>query len=131
MSLFNGLGDSVVKTSPNRDNACKWVSFLGTAEAQEIVASCGIVFPAITTATEKAVTVFEQTGLSTRPFTDHVEEGTTFFFPLTYFGQDVKAIITPGIDDIWTNRVPASTLSAYNDQVNLLFETSAKHGTSS
>lgn len=127
VSMFNGLGDSVVKSSPNRANAAKWVAFLGTAEAQEIVASYGIVFPAIASATEKAVAVFEKTGLSTAPFTDHVKEGTTFYFPLTYFGQDVKAIMTPATDDIWTNRVPASTLTGYNEQVNLLFETSAKH----
>ena len=35
--------------------------------------------------------------------------------------------MTPATDDIWTNRVPASTLTGYNEQVNLLFETSAKH----
>ena len=32
----------------------------------------------------------------------------------------------PATDDLWANRVPASTLTEYNEQVNLLFETS-KH----
>lgn len=123
-SLFNGLGDSVVKQSANVENASKWVAFLGTQEAQDIVASYGVVFPAITASTTKAVTVFEETGLSTEPFTAHLENGTTFFFPLTYFGADVRAIMTPATEDVWANRVPASTLTAYNDQVNLLFETS-------
>ena len=47
-----------------------------------------------------------------------------FFFPLTYFGADVKAIMTPAIEAVWANRAPASTLTEYNDQVNLLFDTS-------
>ena len=125
VSLFNGLGDSISRQSANIDNASKWVSFLGTAEAQDIVASYGIVFPAISSSTDKAVQVFEQTGLPTEPFTRHVQDGSTFFFPLTYFGADVAAIMKPATDDLWTNRVPASTLTKYNEQVNLLFETSA------
>ncbi|MDO4242705.1 MAG: sugar ABC transporter substrate-binding protein [Actinomyces sp.] len=123
-SLFNGLGDSVVKQSANVENASKWVAFLGTQEAQDIVASYGVVFPAITASTTKAIEVFKETGLSTEPFTAHVDNGTTFFFPLTYFGADVRAIMTPAVEDVWANRVPASTLTGYNDQVNLLFETS-------
>ncbi len=54
-----------------------------------------------------------------------MQDGSTFFFPLTYFGADVAAIMKPATDDLWTNRVPASTLTKYNEQVNLLFETSA------
>ena len=70
--------------------------------------------------------VFEQTGFPTEPFTQHVKDGSTFFFPLTYFGADVAAIMKPATDDLWTNRVPASTLTKYNEQVNLLFKTSAR-----
>ncbi|MFC2473404.1 MAG: sugar ABC transporter substrate-binding protein, partial [Actinomyces sp.] len=94
--------------------------------AQDIVASHGIVFPAIASSTKKAVKVFEATGLPTKPFTQHLEDKSTFFFPLTYFGADVGAIMKPATDDLWANRVPASTLTTYNEQVNLLFKTS-KH----
>ena len=65
---------------------------VGPAEAQDIVASHGIVFPAIASSTKKAVKVFEETGLPTKPFTQHLEDKSTFFFPLTYFGADVAAI---------------------------------------
>ena len=123
-SLFNGLGDSIVKQSTKVEAASKWVSFLGTAEAQDIVASHGIVFPAISSSSDKAVKVFQETGLPTEPFTQHVDDGTTFFFPLTYFGADVGAIMTPAVEALWANREPASTLTKYNEQVNLLFETS-------
>lgn len=124
VSLLNGLGDSVVKQSSRIEEATQWVAFLGTQEAQDIVASFGIVFPAIAASSEKAVAKFEETGLPTAPFTDHVRDGSTFYFPLTYFGADVRAIMTPAVDALWVDREPASTLTSYNDQVNLLFETS-------
>ncbi|CAM2745571.1 sugar ABC transporter substrate-binding protein [Actinomyces slackii] len=124
-SLFNGLGDSISKQSTKIEAASKWVAFLGTAEAQDIVAEAGVVFPAISSSSDKAIKVFQKTGLPTEPFTQHVENGTTFYFPLTYFGADVKAIVTPAIDAVWADRVPASTLTEYNEQVNLLFETSS------
>ena len=124
--MFNGLGDSISKQSANIDNASKWVAFLGTAEAQDIVASHGIVFPAISSSTKKAVKVFEETGLPTEPFTQHLEDKSTFFFPLTHFDANVAAIMKPATDNLWANRVPASTLMKYNEQVNLLFETSAR-----
>ncbi|MBF0695896.1 sugar ABC transporter substrate-binding protein [Actinomyces bowdenii] len=123
-SLFNGLGDSIVKQSTKIEAASRWVAFLGTAKAQDIVASHGIVFPAISSSSAKAIEVFAETGLPTEPFTQHVEDGTTFFFPLTYFGADVTAIMTPAVEALWADRVPASTLTQYNEQVNLLFETS-------
>lgn len=122
--MFNGLGDSIVKQSTKIEAASKWVAFLGTAKAQDIVASHGIVFPAISSSSAKAIEVFAETGLPTEPFTQHVEDGTTFFFPLTYFGADVTAIMTPAVEALWADRVPASTLTQYNEQVNLLFETS-------
>jgi len=62
VSLFNGLGDSISKQSANIDNASKWVAFLGTAEAQDIVASHGIVFPAIAPSPKKAAEALEQAG---------------------------------------------------------------------
>ena len=127
VSLFNGLGDSIAKQSGNIENASKWVAFLGTAEAQDIVASYGVVFPAIASSTRKAVEVFERTGLPTAPFTDHVDRGTTFYFPLTYFGADVAAIMKPATDALWAERRPASTLTRANEQINLLFETSTTH----
>ena len=127
VSLFNGLGDSIAKQSGNVENASRWVAFLGTAEAQDIVASYGVVFPAIASSTKKAVEVFERTGLPTAPFTDHVDRGTTFYFPLTYFGADVAAIMKPATDALWAERRPASTLTRANEQINLLFETSTTH----
>lgn len=126
-SMYNGVGDSIPRQARNVEGAAKWVAFLGTQEAQDIVASYGVVFPAIAASTEKAVEVFERTGLSTAPFTDHVKNGTTFYFPLTYFGADVTAILKPALDEVWAERRPASALTPYNEQLNLLFETS-DHG---
>ena len=125
-SMFNGLADSVAKQSDNIENAAAWVTWLGSAEAQDIVASYGVVFPAVASSTDKAVKVLEETGLSTSAFTGHVERRSTFFFPLSFFGADITAIMTPAMEDVYSNRVPASALSRANEQINLLFETSTR-----
>ena len=125
-SMLNGLADSVAKQSDNIENAAAWVTWLGSAEAQDIVASYGVVFPAVASSTDKAVKVLEETGLSTSAFTGHVERRSTFFFPLSYFGADITAIMTPAMEDVYSNRVPASALSRANEQINLLFETSTR-----
>jgi extracellular solute-binding protein len=124
--MFNGLADSVAKQSDNIENAAAWVTWLGSAEAQDIVASYGVVFPAVASSTDKAVKVLEETGLSTSAFTGHVERRSTFFFPLSFFGADITAIMTPAMEDVYSNRVPASALSRANEQINLLFETSTR-----
>lgn len=126
-SMLNGVGDSVVKQSPRIAEACRWVAFLGTAEAQDIVASYGVVFPAIASSTEKAIEVFERTGLPVDSFTQHVKNGTGFYFPLSYFGADILAIMSPAMEAVWSERLPASSLDEANEQINLLFETSS-HG---
>lgn len=124
-SMFNGIGDSVVKQSSKVDQASQWVAYLGSAEAQDIVASYGVVFPAIASSTNKAVAVFEKTGLSVKPFTEHVTNGTGFFFPLSYFGADITAIMNPAMEAVWSERRPAPSLNDANNQVNLLFKTSS------
>ena len=60
-------------------------------------------------------------------FTQHVENGTGFYFPLSYFGADILAIMSPAMEAVWSERLPASSLDEANEQINLLFETSS-HG---
>ncbi len=53
-SMFNGLADSVWAGTKKKDAAIKWVEYLGSAACQDVVASKAVVFPAITTSSEKA-----------------------------------------------------------------------------
>jgi multiple sugar transport system substrate-binding protein len=55
-TVINGLADSIWAGSKHQEEAWRWVKFLASPEAQKIVASYGIVFPAVPEATEIAKT---------------------------------------------------------------------------
>ncbi|WP_336698152.1 ABC transporter substrate-binding protein [Curtobacterium sp. USHLN213] len=119
-SMFNGLGDSITKQARNPEAAAKWVAFLGSAAAQEIVGRAGIVFPARRSGTDAAVAAYAKRGLDVTAFTEQVEDGTTFLFPVTRNPADVQALVQPAFDDIYANGKPISTLTDVNEQVNNL-----------
>ncbi len=119
-SMFNGLGDSITKQARNPEAAAKWVAFLGSAAAQEIVGRAGIVFPARRSGTDAAVAAFRERGLNVSAFTEQVADGTTFLFPVTRNPADVQALVQPAFDGIFANGRPVSTLTGVNEQVNTL-----------
>ena len=119
-SMFNGLGDSITKQARNPEAAAKWVAFLGSAAAQEIVGRAGIVFPARRSGTDAAVAAYAKRGLDVTAFTEQVEDGTTFLFPVTRNPADVQALVQPAFDDIYANGKPINTLTGVNEQVNNL-----------
>ncbi|TDN43631.1 multiple sugar transport system substrate-binding protein [Curtobacterium flaccumfaciens] len=119
-SMFNGLGDSITKQARNPEAAAKWVAFLGSDTAQEIVGKAGIVFPARPAGTEAAVASFRKRGLDVSAFTRQVEEKTTFLFPVTKNPADVQALLQPAFDDVYANGKSIRTLTGINEQVNNL-----------
>lgn len=119
-SMFNGLGDSITKQAKDPEAAAKWVAFLGSDTAQEIVGRAGVVFPARPAGTEAAVASFRKRGLDVSAFTRQVEEKTTFLFPVTRNPADVQALLQPAFDNVYANGKPISTLTGTNEQVNNL-----------
>lgn len=119
-SMFNGLGDSITKQAKDPEAAAKWVAFLGSDTAQEIVGRAGVVFPARPAGTEAAVASFRTRGLDVSAFTRQVEEKTTFLFPVTRNPADVQALLQPAFDNVYANGKPISTLTGTNEQVNNL-----------
>ncbi|WP_419706178.1 ABC transporter substrate-binding protein [Promicromonospora sp. NFX87] len=121
-SMFNGLADSVWAGTDNPEGAAKWVAFLGSAECQDLVGAAGVVFPAITSSAELATEAFAEKGIDVTPFTTHVEDGTTFLFPVTEHASDIHAIMTAAMDDVLGGKADVSSLTEANEQVNALFE---------
>jgi multiple sugar transport system substrate-binding protein len=121
-SMFNGLADSIFAGTDNEEGAAQWVAFLGSAECQSIVAKEAVVFPAIQSAIEEAKAAFEAQGIDVTPFTVHVDEGTTFLFPITDHAADINAIMQPAMDNVMSGNAEVSSLTAANDQVNALFQ---------
>ena len=61
-SMFNGLADSIWVGSKHKDEAWKWVKFLGSEEGQKIIAGYGVVFPAVQAAAQEGRGSHEQKG---------------------------------------------------------------------
>jgi len=121
-SMFNGLGDSIWSGSKNQAAAWKWVKFLGSADCQDLVAEKAVVFPAITTSTDKAQAAFKAKGIDVTPFTVHVQDGTTFLYPLTDHAAAIQQIMKPAMDNVLNFSADPSSLTDANDQVNALFQ---------
>ncbi|MCO1337924.1 ABC transporter substrate-binding protein [Kocuria polaris] len=121
-SMFNGLADSVYAGTDHPEEAAQLVSYLGSADCQDVVAESAVVFPAITTSAEKAAAAYDARGVDVSPFTTHVEEGSTFLFPITAHASQIDGIMAPAMDAVVSGKSPASSLSQANDQVNALFD---------
>ena len=54
-------------------------------------------------------------------FTVHVEEKTTFLFPITDYASQINGIMQPAMDAVATGKAEPSSLTEANNQVNALF----------
>jgi multiple sugar transport system substrate-binding protein len=121
-SMFNGLADSVWAGSRKKEAAWQWVKFLGSAECQNIVARHAVVLPAIPESLEIAERAFAKKGVDLSAFTMHVENGTTFRYPITDHAADIGKIMEPVMDSVMMGSEPVGpALLAANDEVNQLF----------
>ena len=120
-SMYNGLADSIWVGSDNKAAAAKWVEFLGSPECQDVVGEAGAVFPAIPSGTDKAEAAFKAKGVDTTAFLVHVDEKTTFLFPITDYASQITGIMEPAMDTVAAGKADASSLTEANNQVNALF----------
>ncbi len=122
MSMFNGLADSVWAGTKNPEAATAWVQYLASSACQDVVGEMGVVFPATTSGTQKAIEAFTAKGIDPSPFTSHVDNGTTFLAPITDNGEKIDGLLTPAMDAIVSGQADAGSLTAVNDQVNAMFD---------
>ena len=120
-SMYNGLADSVWVGSDNKAAAVKWVEFTGSPDCQNIVGEAAVVFPAIPAATDKAKAAWEAKKVDVTAFTVHVDEKTTFLFPITNYASQIEGIMQPAMDAVMSGKAPPSSLTEANEQVNALF----------
>jgi multiple sugar transport system substrate-binding protein len=120
-SMYNGLADSIWVGSKNMPVAAKWVEFTGSPECQNIVGEAGVVFPAIPEATKKAEASWKARNIDITAFTTHLEQKSTFLFPITDHASQIEGIMQPAMDAVLTGKAPPSSLTQANEQVNALF----------
>lgn len=121
-SMINGLADSISAETDNPEAAAQWVEFLGSEQCQSVVAEAAVVFPAREDAVERTEDIWREQGINTEAFTGPIDDGDTFFMPVTSHGADVTALTGPAFQEIWADRPPsAEVLDPMNGAINDLF----------
>lgn len=119
---LGSLADSVTKLSKHPQEAAKWVKFMSTEECQDQIAKAGVVFPARPAATELSLKTRKDNGIDASAFVKTLDDGDTFYLPISSYGADITAIMTPGLQSIFIGQKPVSYLTTLNEQVNRLFQ---------
>ncbi len=123
-SMFNGLADSTYYKTAHAKEAWQWVKYLGSAEAQNIVGSYGVVFPAIESGVQAALKTYKGKGLDVSAYTAQaLEKNGTFLFPITDHASEITSIMQESFDSIFLGKATAAdALAAANQKVNALFQ---------
>jgi multiple sugar transport system substrate-binding protein len=116
------LADSVTTNAKNPEAAAKWVKFMSTEQCQDLIAKAGVVFPARPQATDISLQTRQSKGVDASAFSNMVANKETFFLPISSYGADINAIMTPGLQAIFIGQKPPSYLEDLNTQVNRLFQ---------
>ncbi len=118
-SMFNGLADSITTSSQHPEAAWAWVAYMASEACQESVGEAAVVFPAIPSATVIAQDAHAANGVDVSAFTTHVDDGTTFLFPITDSASRIEAAVGPVMETILRGEgTAAELLPAVADEVN-------------
>jgi multiple sugar transport system substrate-binding protein len=122
-SAFNGLADSIYSGTEHKEAAWKWVKYLGSTACQDVVADAAVVFPAISSSTDRAVKAHKAAGRDVKLFVDQAEaKDGTFLLPVSDHGDEINDIVSTALQEVWLGQKDARTaLTAANQKVNSLF----------
>jgi len=111
-SMFNGLADSITTSAEHPDAAWEWVKYMASPACQEHVGSGAVVFPAIPSATKVAQDAHAAAGRDVSAFTTHVDDGTTFLFPINDSASRVEDAVGPVMESILRGETDAASALA-------------------
>ncbi len=117
-SMYNGLADSITAASEHQQEAWEWVKYMASADCQNVIGEGAVVFPAIPDATKVAQAAHEANGVDVSAFTVHVDDGTTFLFPITREASEIQRIMGNAIDSVMRGEGDAQTIIDANDEIN-------------
>ncbi|WP_062432836.1 ABC transporter substrate-binding protein [Herbidospora daliensis] len=122
-SAINGLSDAIWAGTEHKDAAWKWVKYLGSADCQNTVGDNAVVFPAVKSATERALAAHKAKGRDVQVYVDYTTTpGGTFLLPITDHGTEISQIVQDALQSVILGQIsPADALTKANQQVNALF----------
>ncbi|MFT4123967.1 MAG: sugar ABC transporter substrate-binding protein [Microbacteriaceae bacterium] len=121
-SVINGLSDGIWAGTEHPDEAFDWVAYLASSACQDVMAEQAVIFPAISTATDKAVQAFADAGMDVSAFTSYLDDDETYLLPIADHWSDVAAIIEPTIESVMNGEADVSAFDEANEEVNALFQ---------
>lgn len=117
-SMMNGLADSIWAGTTRKEASWAWVKFLGSQQAQDIVAKAAVVFPAVAASMPLAKASFAKAGWDVTPFLEPVESGDVFPYPANPNAADVSAVMTPAMESVLGFQSDPTSLVKANNDVN-------------
>ncbi|WP_320776365.1 sugar ABC transporter substrate-binding protein [Streptomyces sp. CRN 30] len=123
-TAINGLSDAVWAGTPHKEQAWQWAKFLASPECQNLVASHTVVFPSLTSATEKTLAAYHDKGEDVSVFTDAAAtEGGTFLLPITDNGTEIGPIVQDAVQSAILGQTPTEeAMKTANDKVDALLQ---------
>lgn len=116
-TMFNGLADSIWAGSQNKEQAWKWVKYLGSKACQSVVADKGVVFPAINGLAEKAMGAHMLRDIDSSAFLT-MAQAKTFLAPIADNGSRINEIVDGAIQSVLLGRENATdALTSANKKV--------------
>ncbi|WP_240470947.1 ABC transporter substrate-binding protein [Schaalia suimastitidis] len=119
-SVMNGLADSVFVGTKHPEEAWEWVKFLGSTKCQDIIAEQAVVFPAISSSSDKAVDAFEKIGFDATAFSVHIEDGTGVPSPVVDRWAALDSIMNPAMSAIFMFEKDVDSLDQATAEVNAM-----------
>lgn len=121
-SMFNGLADSITKSSKHQAESWQWVKFLSSPDCENIIGAAGVVFPAIPAAAKASQDAHKAAGVDVSAFTFHVDNKTTFLTPIAQHPAEISKLMGDAITAVLSGKGDANTLIDANKQANDLLK---------
>ncbi len=117
----NGLADSIWAGTDHPEEAYKWVEYLASAECQDSVGEAGIIFPALNSGTDAALSAREAEGIDSSAFVSVADAGETYPIPAFERSAEVNTIVQDAMQAIAQGADAQEELTKANDAVEALF----------
>ncbi|MCH4039372.1 MAG: sugar ABC transporter substrate-binding protein [Lachnospiraceae bacterium] len=121
-SIYNGLGWSIYKNSPHKDEAFSLIEAMTDKEGQEKQAQLGVTMAAYKDASEKFAEAFQ--GMDLSAFTDIENDGTLVMRPYSKYSSRWEDSFTDGLIPAWND--PSQMTDVCKDLANQMNQTLAE-----
>lgn len=120
VAMINGLSDAVNAAGDNQPEALQWAGYLASAACQDVVATEGVVIPALSSAADLAAKTFEARNIDIEPFFAAVDDGEVYLFPISNNSAEVGQLAGQALEAYLSGNGDLDGLAAANDQINSL-----------